>query len=77
MSCAGDLSKGERVENPSRLRRCISIVREIMVLMLSVHPSRQPDLLTEHVIRFSPGVAFRHYRDAFGKTRTGWWRHLA
>ena len=25
-----------------------------MVLMLSVHPSRQNDLLTEHRIKFSP-----------------------
>ena len=41
-----------------------------MVLMLSVHPSRQPDLLTEHVIRFSPGVASRDYRDAFGNICT-------
>ncbi len=27
-----------------------------MVLMLSVHPSRQPDLLTEHRIRLSNGI---------------------
>jgi transglutaminase-like putative cysteine protease len=37
-----------------------------MVLMLSVHPSRQADLRTEHVIRFSRGVTSRDYRDAFG-----------
>jgi hypothetical protein len=32
-------------------------VQEVpMLLLLSVHPSRQHDLLTEHVIRFSPDV---------------------
>jgi hypothetical protein len=32
-------------------------VQEVpMLLMLSVHPSRQQDLLTDHVIRFSPNV---------------------
>ena len=41
-----------------------------MVLMLSVHPSRQPDLLTEHVIQFSPGVTSRDYHDAFGNICT-------
>ena len=41
-----------------------------MLLPLSVHPSRQQDLLTEHVIRFSPGVEARAFRDAFGNICT-------
>lgn len=41
-----------------------------MVLMLSVHPSRQPDLLSEHAIRFSPGVVGRDYLDVFGNVCT-------
>lgn len=41
-----------------------------MVLMLSLHPSRHRDLLTDHQIRFSPQVAFRDYQDAFGNICT-------
>lgn len=41
-----------------------------MVLLLSVHPSRQADLLTEQVLRFSPYVAARDHRDAFGNVCT-------
>jgi transglutaminase-like putative cysteine protease len=41
-----------------------------MVLMLSVHPSRQNDLLTEHRIKFSPSVASRDYVDVFGNLCT-------
>ena len=41
-----------------------------MLLMLSVHPSRQHDLLTDHEIRFSPDVRARHFRDAFGNVST-------
>jgi transglutaminase-like putative cysteine protease len=41
-----------------------------MVLMLSVHPSRQSDLLTEHRIQFSGGIASHDYLDAFGNTCT-------
>jgi transglutaminase-like putative cysteine protease len=41
-----------------------------MVLMLSVHPSRQKDLLTEHRISFSPDVVARDYLDAFGNVCT-------
>jgi transglutaminase-like putative cysteine protease len=41
-----------------------------MILMLSVHPSRQSDLLSDHAIRFSPGVNSRDYRDAFGNICT-------
>jgi transglutaminase-like putative cysteine protease len=41
-----------------------------MVLMLSVHPSRQPDLLTEHCIQFSGRIECHDYIDAFGNTCT-------
>jgi transglutaminase-like putative cysteine protease len=41
-----------------------------MVLMLSVHPSRQRDLIGEHRIRFSPNVASRDYLDGFGNICT-------
>lgn len=41
-----------------------------MVLMLSVHPSRHPDLLTDHHIDFTPRVAARDYLDAFGNICT-------
>ena len=41
-----------------------------MVLMLSVHPSRQNDLLTEHCIRLSNVIASHDYRDTFGNTCT-------
>jgi transglutaminase-like putative cysteine protease len=38
--------------------------------LLSVHPSRQQDLLTEHAIRFSPNAEARDFRDAFGNVCT-------
>ena len=41
-----------------------------MVLMLSVHPSRQNDLLTDHLLRFSSGVVARNYQDMFGNVCT-------
>jgi transglutaminase-like putative cysteine protease len=41
-----------------------------MTLMLSVHPSRRQDVVTEHMLRFSPDVAARDYRDAFGNICT-------
>ena len=41
-----------------------------ILLMLSVHPSRQHDLLTDHVIQFSPNVEARNFRDAFGNICT-------
>ena len=41
-----------------------------MTLMLSVHPSRHGDLRTEHVLKFSPQVAARDFRDAFGNIST-------
>jgi len=46
-------------------------VQEVpIVLMLSVHPSRQPDLLTEHRLELSPPVQPRDYLDAFGNICT-------
>src|SRR6201995_4292402 len=41
-----------------------------MVLMLTVHPSRRNDLLSEHRISFSPNVAAHDYLDAFGNVCT-------
>jgi len=41
-----------------------------MVLMLSVHPSRQADLLSEHIVRLSNEVASRDYVDSFGNVCT-------
>jgi transglutaminase-like putative cysteine protease len=41
-----------------------------MVLMLTVHPSRQGDLLSDHALRFSPGVNSRDYLDNFGNICT-------
>ena len=41
-----------------------------MVLMLSVHSSRQNDLLTDHLLRFSPSVVARNYQDMFGNVCT-------
>ncbi len=37
-----------------------------MLLMLSLHPSRDADLLTPHVITFDPGIEARRYVDDFG-----------
>ena len=34
-----------------------------MALMLSVHPSRSRDLLTDHTMHFSPKVQARDYVD--------------
>lgn len=41
-----------------------------MILMLSVYPSRQGDLLSPHAIQTTPGVATRDYLDAFGNVCT-------
>ena len=41
-----------------------------MLLMLSVYPSRMPDLLTAHRIRFDPPIESRDYRDGFGNICT-------
>jgi hypothetical protein len=37
-----------------------------MLLMLSVHPSRRSDLLSEDKIEFLPKVQARDFKDAFG-----------
>jgi transglutaminase-like putative cysteine protease len=41
-----------------------------MVLMLTVHPSRHADILTEHTIRVSPQVVANDYTDVFGNICT-------
>jgi hypothetical protein len=41
-----------------------------MLLMLSVHPSRRSDLLSEDKIEFSPKVQARDFKDAFGNICT-------
>ncbi len=41
-----------------------------MLLMLSVHPERQTDLLTEHRVSLSPDVPARDYLDAYGNICT-------
>jgi transglutaminase-like putative cysteine protease len=41
-----------------------------MVLMLSIEPAREKDLLSEHRMRFTPDVVSRDYRDMFGNTCT-------
>ena len=39
-----------------------------MLLMLSVHPSRIPDLLTPDRMRIDPAIPTNEYRDGFGNT---------
>lgn len=41
-----------------------------MLLVLDVHPSRRPDLLSEAIIRFDPPVEARGYIDSFGNACT-------
>jgi transglutaminase-like putative cysteine protease len=41
-----------------------------MTLALSIEPSRERDLLSDHVIRFTPDVPSRNYVDMFGNTCT-------
>src|SRR5689334_11084427 len=41
-----------------------------MLLLLSVHPSRIPDLIAAQRIRFSPVIAAREYHDRFGNICT-------
>ena len=41
-----------------------------MLLMLSVHPSRMPDVLGEHRICFDPPIEARDFRDGFGNICT-------
>ena len=45
-----------------------------MVLLLTVHPSRQKDLLTPHPIRFTPDINIRTGLDPFGNV---WTRFIA
>ena len=37
-----------------------------MLLVLSVHPSRMPDLIGPHSILFDPPIGASEYRDTFG-----------
>ena len=37
-----------------------------MILMLSVHPSRMPDVIGPHELRFNPAIGATEYRDMFG-----------
>jgi len=41
-----------------------------MILMLTVHPSRQPDLLQPHRIDFTPPLPSKTYLDGFGNVCT-------
>ena len=41
-----------------------------MILALSVHPSRMPDLLTPHMITFDPPIPSQEYRDVFDNILT-------
>jgi hypothetical protein len=41
-----------------------------MVLMLTVHPSRQADILTDHAIHVSPKVLAKDYMDVCGNVCT-------
>ena len=42
-----------------------------MILMLSVHPSRFPDLLTEDRMRLDPPIPTKTYHDSFGNFCSG------
>jgi transglutaminase-like putative cysteine protease len=37
-----------------------------MLLMLSIHPTRVPDLVTPHQMKIEPPIAIHEYRDGFG-----------
>jgi transglutaminase-like putative cysteine protease len=41
-----------------------------MLLMLSIHPSRQRDVLTNSTLKFSPNVRARDFHDVFGNVCT-------
>jgi transglutaminase-like putative cysteine protease len=41
-----------------------------MLLMISPHPSRTPDLIGPHQVNFEPAIPAKHYRDGFGNTCT-------
>jgi transglutaminase-like putative cysteine protease len=47
-----------------------SAARTPMVLMLSVHPSRLPDVLTPHRLGFDPPIPATDYRDCYGNICT-------
>jgi transglutaminase-like putative cysteine protease len=47
-----------------------SVVATPMLLMLNLHPSRLPDLLTPHRIDFDPPIPANDYRDSFGNICT-------
>jgi hypothetical protein len=68
----GDLEEAEaRLKIRAGYDIAFSCSQEVpILLMLSVHPSRQQDLLTDHVIRVSPTVEARDFRDAFGNVCT-------
>jgi len=40
------------------------------LLVLSIHPSRFPDLSTPHVIQFDPPIPSKNYEDGFGNICT-------
>lgn len=41
-----------------------------MLLMISPHPSRMPDLAGQHQVSFDPPIPWRDYQDAFGNICT-------
>lgn len=47
-----------------------SVLRTPMLLMLSIHPSRLPDLLTPHRIVFDPPIPAADFRDGYGNICT-------
>ena len=64
-----------REETPLKIRAGFDIAfncfQEVpMLLMLSIHPSRQHDLLTDHTLQFSPNVRARDFHDVFGNICT-------
>jgi hypothetical protein len=69
----GTISPNE--EKPVQIRAGYDIAFQClqetpMTLMLSVHPSRSKDLLSQHEIRFSNGIQGHDYLDMFGNTCT-------
>jgi transglutaminase-like putative cysteine protease len=63
------------VENPVQIRAGYDIAFQCfqetpMILMLSVHPDREKDLLSPDTIHFSQDVQAHNYRDMFGNTCT-------
>ena len=64
-----------REETPLKIRTGFDIVfncfQEVqMLLMLSIHPSRQHDLLTDYTLQFSPNVRACDFHDLFGNICT-------